>query len=443
MKSALFLSLIFLFISCSSLNKQQIKKNNDSFNWDRNFIPIMQAATNETNTIINFIVPKSFKYKVSAKGKHSKENLKFKEKIITNKKAYWNLIELSFSNLNIEDTYELNITISRKSYSYSDVREFRSLDTKKVKHHISISSCMSDAYSDIGDVAWASINKQDVDAFFFIGDVVYADYHNGRYTGQPVRSSQEIWSRHIDARNTLAIYRLKKLKPIFATWDDHDLGKNDSDKHFSFLKQSHKYFRSFFPINKQVSTNQGPGSSFKFKLGNHEFYFLDNRSFRDSNELKNGYHLGKRQTNWLLKDIKQGNSTNWLIQGDQFFGGYHPFESFEGKHPIKFDLFLDKLKNIGKKYAFISGDRHMYEFMNIEKSKVGHETVEITTSGIHAKTFAGAANSFSNPRRKLAIDSQYTSILLTLDGDLASFKVLDHKGSVLDKRKINLKGNRP
>ncbi len=440
MKYLLF-AIVLISLSCSTLKQNTTK--NTAFNWERTFIPIMQGASSKSRTTINFIVPKSFTYKVVATNSKTKDKLVFNTKVRTTSESFWNIIELDFKGLSLTEEYSLSVTISRKSYSYTDTRIFKSFDTKKKKHKLSVSSCMADTYLDIGNQAWASIQKKDVDAYLLIGDVVYVDYHNGRYTGQSIKRSHEIWSRHIDARNSLTIYRLKELKPVFAIWDDHDLGINNGNRKFKHIKKAKKYFRDFFPLQESDSLNIGHGVGFALKLGDHNFSFLDNRSFRDDNDLKSGEHLGAKQTKWLLENIKQSDGTNWLIQGDQFFGAYHPFESFEGKHPKKFQALLENLKKLGEKYVFISGDRHLFELMKIEKDQVGHETYEITTSGIHAKNFPGSGNKLANPRREKVIDDKYTSLLINLNETKANYDVLDHKGNILHHKKITLEGSRP
>jgi phosphodiesterase/alkaline phosphatase D-like protein len=434
--------LLFVFLmSCSTPHKIS---RDSAFNWDRTFIPIMQGVTDSTNTTINFIVPKSFEYQVKVNEVQNNTQVAFKIKELTLKKSSWNVVQLDFMNLSVQKSYELIVTISKGAYHYSDKRIFKTLDLKKKKLNISISSCLADTHIDIADKAWPSIEKKNVDAYFFIGDVVYADFVNGRYTGEPVSNVEQVWSRYIDSRNQVTFYRLKHLRPVYAVWDDHDLGFNNADKSYRWMGKVKSIFLKFFPQgNKITSISRGPGVSYSLDLAHHRFYFLDNRSFRDSNKKPYGYHLGKKQQQWLYKSLQNSTKRNWLILGDQFFGGYHKFESFEGKHPKKFREFMSKLKSLNKKYVFISGDRHLYELMKISSDIVGHTTYEITTSGVHAKIFPGTAKKISNSRRLNVIDSEYSSLLLHLDGKASHYEAINHNGKVLDSFKIDLEGSRP
>jgi phosphodiesterase/alkaline phosphatase D-like protein len=141
-------------------------------------------------------------------------------------------------------------------------------------------------------------------------------------------------------------------------------------------------------------------------LRGQNFFFLDGRSFRDSRENKKGGHLGMAQRSWLHKSLQKTTGLNWLIMGDQFFGGYHSFESFEGLHPIQFNAFKNELKKLNKRYVFLSGDRHLVEAMKISKEEVGRTSMEYTISGMHTKTYKGALKRDPNPRRIGGFDGQ-------------------------------------
>jgi len=40
--------------------------------------------------------------------------------------------------------------------------------------------------------------------------------------------------------------QLKKVTQFFATWDDHDFGRNDAGRHYPFKKESKEIFLSFY-----------------------------------------------------------------------------------------------------------------------------------------------------------------------------------------------------
>ena len=150
--------------------------------------------------------------------------------------------------------------------------------------------------------------------------------------------------------------------------------------------------------------------------------FLDNRSFRDAGRTKSGDHFGPDQVQWISKQV-QRNQLNWLISGDQFFGGYHQFESFQGNHPQKFLEFKKTLKARRAKYLLVSGDRHLSEVMVLPKTELGQRAFEVTSSPIHSSVFPGALKKAPNPLRRHGIDGQWSYIVFDFkkgrkDGEL-------------------------
>jgi alkaline phosphatase D len=94
-----------------------------------------------------------------------------------------------------------------------------------------------------------------------------------------------------------------------------------------------------------------------------------------------------------------------MISGDQFFGNYHRWESYEGLHPKEFKEFKESLRrSLGHNYIFISGDRHLVEVMKIDESEFGKEAYEFTISGMHTKMYPGSLARDSNKRRVSGFD---------------------------------------
>jgi hypothetical protein len=105
---------------------------------------------------------------------------------------------------------------------------------------------------------------------------------------------------------------------------------------------------------------------------------------------------------------KDNNKFAWLINGDQYFGAYHPFESFEGNHPKRFKDFLQYLKQLySKRFIFLSGDRHLFEEMTIPKDVIGYKTWELTTSGMHAVLIFNPQKYYENKYRTEFVTGKY------------------------------------
>jgi phosphodiesterase/alkaline phosphatase D-like protein len=235
---------------------------------------------------------------------------------------------------------------------------------------------------------------------FMIGDNVYPDKGLGYNKATP---PETLWSRYVETRNTLEIYFAQELIPIIATWDDHDYGINDGDRKYPYKEESKKTFFSFFAQEQSEGTtyeSSGLGVASLLKGFGFQFYLMDDRYFRSApQEANTETHWGIEQENWLNSHLKQDKSPAWILNGDQFFGAYHKFESYEGRHPENFKKLLGQWKNLKTPLVLLSGDRHLAELMAISKKEFGQNTFEITSSAIHAKTFPDAWKDSPNPRQ--------------------------------------------
>jgi phosphodiesterase/alkaline phosphatase D-like protein len=257
---------------------------------------------------------------------------------------------------------------------------------------------------DVGDRIWPEALAHKPDAVFMIGDNVYVDRKNGQIVSG---DGDHIWNRYDETRTRLPIFFAETLTPIFATWDDHDFGANDTDRTFPYKQDSTDIFFGFFPQRKAApGFERGPGVASIFTGFGLTWIFLDDRSFRSPN--KSGSpdqtHLGLDQERWVSEHLASAEGPVALISGDQFFGGYHKMESFEGSHSENFKKLLAEWEKARAPIVFFSGDRHLTEIMKIPPNYLGYPTFEVTSSAIHAKVFPGTLAKDPNPRQWVGMD---------------------------------------
>lgn len=383
MAKFILLIIILFSIQCANPLKDNSKLNSKP--------SILQGLTTETTSQFTIVRHKNqqFTYVFEPELKANVTAKSFP-------KSDWLVDRIIINGLSLNKSYEL--IIKNKSNKVIDQRNFRAFDTKKLTQKISIASCMDDRFIKEQKSMWQQFINQKSDLHFFIGDNVYGDVNVAQ---KGMAQPEELWQRYIDTRLILEIYKAKHLTPTLATWDDHDYGNNGGGINYPFKKQSKEIFNSFFAQQATNSTNyqKGPGISFMFSSGGQNYYFLDNRTFRTNSKAKTDYHLGQLQEDWLfnLLQIKKGFS--WLINGNQFFGGYQRFESFEKNHPNNFKKFIKRLKKLNNKVGFISGDRHLFEVMEIKQPDLNYSTIEVTTSAIHAKVYPSSWEKNPNPRQ--------------------------------------------
>jgi alkaline phosphatase D len=313
---------------------------------------------------------------------------------------------------------------------YLDHRAFRTFGGAGQGLSFALVSCSDDKFQAEQAQQWKDLAAQNPDLILSIGDNVYADYRDGKKLPSPI-DPITLWNRYAETRASLAIFRQPKLIPFFATWDDHDFGMNDGDQTYPFTDAARLTMESFFPTFADAKmVLEGPGVSRALKVSGQTFILFDDRSFRTPNgaptvcqknpghdlcrkktwaNSKEESHFGRIQQEWALRLVAEHNGPVWLISGDQWFGDYHPFESFEGNHPKNFAQFRRELsaavasaarKNIYPSLVFASGDRHLSEVMKVQPlPDRNYITYEFTSSGIHAYMFPGAWKEFPNPRQ--------------------------------------------
>ena len=373
--------------------------------------------------------PKESKEK-NTQGKKGKKGKKNKAKAYYKKtplivKSIWSpqknrvIDHLHIEGLSLKTLYKLRV---KHRGRVIDERTFQAFNPKKSRPRIGVVSCMDDRFKEESKAMWTSYLNKFVDINFFIGDNVYADYDGEKFIKDGKTSFHQLWRRYGETFDRLYIYHNSDLKPTLALWDDHDYGVNNGGAGYRFKQESLKVFNAFFPRYKVEGfekTNFGAGS--KFEAYGQKFLFLDGRFYREVNRQVNrkikkasSSHLGKEQLSFLVKELKKSKKPVWLIKGDQFFGGYHPFESYEGHHLKEFKSLMASIEKAKTPVLFVSGDRHLGEIMKIKKSEFNFNSYEITSSGIHAKVFKDSFKRTPNPRQIVGKSGAYNYTVIEI-----------------------------
>ena len=279
-----------------------------------------------------------------------------------------------------------------------DYRVFTALNISKKTCRLGVVSCMNAHFlaPALFDKAtpWQMIQRQKPDMVFLIGDSVYVDYP---FVGS--QGTEELLAqRHLHARNNTYLFRLERLIPIVAVWDDHDYGCNNQDKTYALAAHSQLLFSKFFSTKYNNIHKKGLGVGSVLDIFNQRFIFMDDRRFRDPQGTTNARYWGDQQTEWMLQQVSSAKKPTWLINGNQFFGGYLGKESYEGNYNADFANTIMKLSKLSTPIAFVSGDVHFSELMRIESAILGYTTYEITSSRLYS-SMAMSRNIDKNPRR--------------------------------------------
>lgn len=375
-------------------------------------LSIMQGVTSEQQTRLVIVGPKTaqFIYYVRAIG--SQKTWKVEPTRIQREFSPMMVEQIELFDLNPHDSYELLVLDAWANLW--DKRQFHSLDLKKKSPRLAFLSCMDDILKREQAFMWKQLLEQSPDAIVMMGDNVYADRVPG---GWREADPEQLWNRYVETRNTLDFFKAGKLVPVIATWDDHDFGRNDTDRTYQYKNESRDVFLAFFPQAKSAQDFElGPGISAAWDAFGMRFIITDDRTFRspDRVDLADQTHFGPDQEDWIVEQLRTETKPVLLIAGDQFFGGYQGFESYEGNHPKSFAKELKRWRVVKAPLLFISGDRHLTEIVKVPRQILGFPTYELTSSPMHAKVFADAFLKSPSPNqlRGAGVAGEYNYMLV-------------------------------
>jgi len=172
--------------------------------------------------------------------------------------------------------------------------------------------------------------------------------------------------------------------PHYAIADDHDYGPNDTDGSFWNKDIGVEVFNYFWPNPPTVSGLKS--ATTKFSYNDADFFMLDNRYYRDPNNLtskENKTILGKKQLEWLKKALTFSKAKwKFIVMGGQFLNTARAYETYSnnGFDKERLDIidfiYKEKLKNV----IFLTGDRHMTEISLLDEGKKFPKIWDITVS---------------------------------------------------------------
>ena len=198
---------------------------------------------------------------------------------------------------------------------------------------------------------WADLDaRTPVDLVLLLGDNHYAN------TSDPAKQRPAL----IAHRDNAAFRSLFQRTPMYAIWDDHDFGVDNSDGTQKDKELSLRTFQEFF-ANPGYGEPDNPGVYFKFTRGDIDFFMLDDRYHRSPNKAPNDENktmLGAKQLAWLKRELVASKATIKVIGAGgewQVNGSEDSWRSFPRERKEIFDLLAEHgMKNV----LLLSGDRH-------------------------------------------------------------------------------------
>lgn len=221
---------------------------------------------------------------------------------------------------------------------------------------------------------WSTLAKQQLSAFFFLGDNVYIDYPDRPYIQQYCyyRRQSEPRFREMTAST-----------PTYAIWDDHDFGKNDSyggpePDTPAWKREVWRTFKNQWANPYYGGGDTQPGVWTDFSIADVDFFMLDGRYYREPSFVKDSTGpapsmLGPAQLDWLKEKLLLSDATFKVIASPVpwSFGAKGVMEgrydTWRGYAAERREIFNFLTENEIEGVVLISADRHRSDHWRIER----------------------------------------------------------------------------
>lgn len=234
---------------------------------------------------------------------------------------------------------------------------------------------------------WRQIARESPDALVLIGDTPYIDTTD--------LAVQRARYRLFDGAPDFE--RLTASMPLFATWDDHDFGRNDTDGRLPGRENSRRAFLEYRPIEPAGDGTGGLYTS--FRSGPVEVFILDTRWFAKTEPAPERADLpsllGEAQWAWLAQRLRESTAPCKVVASSMVWNNrVRPLKGdCWGAYPHEFERFQRIVRESGAAgVVLVSGDVHRSRVLvHPTREAVGYDLVEFVTSPLHARVHSDAA----------------------------------------------------
>jgi alkaline phosphatase D len=219
---------------------------------------------------------------------------------------------------------------------------------------------------------WSTVLGLEPDLFFWIGDNIYGD------STQP-HVLQEEYRRQRDVAGLQPV--LRGISHL-AIWDDHDYGMNNQDRRNPIKNEALKIFKEYW-ANPSYGLTDTPGVFFRYRYGQVDFFFLDDRYYRDPDsdpQSPEKTMLGAEQLAWLQTELEASTALfKVLVSG----GGW---SEAKGETGDSWAAFVDERNKIFD-FVRVAGDTHVGELNVIPWSdRGGYDFYDLISSPLAQDT---------------------------------------------------------
>ena len=271
---------------------------------------------------------------------------------------------------------------------------------------LAVGSC---AREEEGDrTVWRRMAALDPHAVLLLGDTPYID-------------STDLGVQRTRYGEFVAVQEFTDLlrsRPLYATWDDHDFGRNDTDGRLGGKENVRQAFLEYHANPSYGDGDEGIYTS--FRLGGVEVFLLDTRWFAGTGPspiAEGPTMLGSRQWEWLRDGLRASDAPfKVLASGLVWNGAVRPgkpdhWDTYPAEKEALFRLLgEERISGV----VLMGGDVHRTRVLRYPTEEVvGYALTELITSPIHDGVIVEA----NAPHPALVFDSgtPHAFLLLTID----------------------------
>lgn len=272
---------------------------------------------------------------------------------------------------------------------------------------IALGSCAREDSGSAG--VWRRMMAHDPHVVVLLGDTPYID-------------STDLDVQRMRYREFAAVpdfAALARTRPLYATWDDHDFGANDTDGRLPGKANSRQAFVEYHANPSYGEREEGVYTSFRHC--GVEVFLLDTRYFAgtEPSPVAEGRPtlLGRRQWDWLRRDLRASTAPFKLLASGMIWNGaVRPgkpdhWETYAYEREALF-RFLGEESISG--VVLVGGDIHRTRVLRYDTTETaGYRLTELVTSPMHD----GVIDDANVPHPALVHDSgePHSFLLLTVD----------------------------
>ncbi|MEJ2583358.1 MAG: alkaline phosphatase D family protein, partial [Acidobacteriota bacterium] len=222
---------------------------------------------------------------------------------------------------------------------------------------------------------WPVISSFEPDLFFWIGDNIYGDTLDPDILREEYRRQRDVPGLQPLLHNT----------PHLAVWDDHDFALNNHDRTNPIKFEALEVFKDYW-ANPSYGLPSVPGVFFTYSYGDVDFFFVDDRFYRDPNsepDSPDKTMLGAAQFAWLQNELTTSEAVfKVIVSGSGFTKakgeGGDSWAAFLHERNRLFDFIRDhEITGV----VLASGDSHIGELNVIPWSeKGGYDLYDLVSS---------------------------------------------------------------